>query len=361
MRHRHDTRPDDLRQPGWDTWIADALGLTDYSRDVPRAILAECLLLAAALGVAVSAVTRRAANLGREVVRKGIAASLPNDTRTLEARPAAGFRHTLPRRFRNKPVPIAVDIHRRPYYGDRHHTPAITGGKAQAGTAWFWSYATAVSLLPGHRHTPALTTVEPSDTLTAVVERLLAQVNGSGITVRYVLLDRAFYAVGVVNALTRRNLRFIVPLMRRGKEATRFFRRGCRGWFEHTSRSRNREATATVRVAVVPGPDADRPLAFACSAGFRAVPDVALVYGRRFGIESSYRQSGECLAMTTSRDVVYRLLLVGVSLLIRAWWVESEGRTRGVIRWDLILAFTTTDTHERTSTTQTAPPQHTTT
>lgn len=194
MRHRHDTRPDDLRQPGWDTWIADSLGLTDFSDDVPRTALARCLLLAASLRVAVSAVARKAAKIGRETARKGIDASLPQDTRTLEHRLAAGLRHALPRRLRKKSVPIAIDIHRRPYYGDRR-TPGVTGvtgGKAEAGTSWFWSYATAVCLLPGHRHTLAITVVDPSDNLTDVVERLLAMVGWAGVAVRYVLLDRAF-------------------------------------------------------------------------------------------------------------------------------------------------------------------------
>jgi hypothetical protein len=355
MRQRHDTRPDDLRQPGWSTWLATELGLTDYS-DVPRTALAGCLLLAAALGLAVSAVARRVANIGREVARKGIAASLPSNTRQLETRLAQALRHALPRSLRRRALPIAIDIHRRPYYGNRHHTPGITGGKAQAGTAWFWSYATAVSLLSGHRHTLAVTTVEPSDTLTEVVERLLAQVMWSGVGVRYVLLDRAFYAAGVVAALTRRQLRFIIPLVRRGNEAKKFFRRGSRGWFEHTFRSRNHQVHATVRVAVVPGPDGNRPLVFACSQGFGTAASVALLYSRRFGIESSYRQLGECLAVTTSRDVVYRLLLVGVSLLIRARWVGLKGVSVGVIRWGLILVLTT-DTHKGTTTPQTQTAQ----
>ena len=340
MRHRHNTRAADLRQPAWAQWAADALGLADYSEQLTRTALAKCLLVAASLRLTLSAVARKVADAGREVVRKGIAASLPDTAGELENRLAAGLRHALPRQLRKKSLPVAIDIHRRPYYGDRQ-TPGITGGKAQAGSSWFWSYATVTSLLPGHRHTLALTAVGPSDTLTDILERLLAQVAWSGVAVRYVLLDRAFYAVGVVNALTRRGMRFIVPMVRRGVEAKKFFRRGCRGWFDHTFGSRRREeGTATVRVAVVAGPDGNRPLVFACSADFGPLPDVALRYGRRFGIESSYRQLGECLAVTTSRDVVYRLLLVGLSVLIRARWVESEGVTRGAIRWSLIVDFT---------------------
>ena len=195
MRHQHLSRSAALRQLGWAQWIADSLGLTDYSDDLTRTMLAKCLLVAAALRVAVSRCARAVANAGREIVRKGIAASLPSDARQLENRLAAGLRHALPRRLRKKSLPIAIDIHRRPYYGDRRHTPGITGGKAQAGSSWFWSYATAVSLLPGHRHTLAVTAIDASDTLADVVERLLKQVAWSGVSVRYVLVDRAFYAV----------------------------------------------------------------------------------------------------------------------------------------------------------------------
>jgi hypothetical protein len=355
MRHRHDTRPDDLRQPGWEAWIADGVGLSDYSDAVPRTTLARCLLLAAALTAAVSAVARRAADLGREIVRRGLAASCPPDARELEGRLAAALRRALPRRFRGRRIPVAIDIHKRPYYGDHDRTPGVTGGKRDAGTSYFWSYATAVALTPGHRHTLGLTAVEPSETLTAVVDRLLAQVAWAGIQVRYVLLDRAFYAVGVVNALARRNLRFIIPMVRRGADTRVFFRRGCRGWFEHTAWSRNHRESATVRVAVVPGPNGNRPLVFACSDGFQALPRVVLTYRRRFGIETSYRQLGECLPRTTSRDLVYRLMLVGVSLLIRARWVEA-GVTLTDIRLTLILAFTRPTTENHHPATQTVPP-----
>lgn len=354
MRHQHLSRSSILRQSGWAQGIAESLQLTDYSDQLHRTILAKCLLVAAALRVAVSRIARTVANAGRESVRQGIHASLPTNIRQLEDRIAAGFRHALPRQLRNKSLPIAIDIHKRPYYGDPKHTPGITGGQHEAGSSWFWSYATAVLLVPGHRHTLAITAIDESDTLTDVVERLGKQVAWSGVSVKYVLLDRAFYAVGVVKALARRGWPFLIPMVRRGTEAKKFFRRGCRGWFEHTFSSRRREeGSATVRVAVVAGPNGNRPLVFACSREWGRLPEVALRYDRRFGIESSYRQLGECLAVTTSSDVVYRLLLVGVSLLIRAWWVESQGVTLGEFRCFLVLEFVHTTAFQHANPTQT--------
>lgn len=44
-------------------------------------------------------------------------------------------------------------------------------------------------------------------------------------------------------------------------------------------------------------------------------------YRKRFGIETSYRQMRECKAKTSKKDVKYRLLLIGLALLLRQAWV----------------------------------------
>ena len=43
-------------------------------------------------------------------------------------------------------------------------------------------------------------------------------------------------------------------------------------------------------------------------------------YRRRFGIETSYRQLNQSRSRTSSRDPLYRFLLVGVSLFLRNLW-----------------------------------------
>lgn len=235
---------------------------------------------------------------------------------------------------------VAIDTHRRPYYGDHARAPGATGGKAEGSTGWGFGYATAAAVSRGRRHTLGLTTIRRGDTMGAVADRLLAQVGWSGARVRCVYLDRGFYAAGVVNALRRRGLRFVIPMVRRGAAADRFFAPGASGVFPHTLRDRrSRGGSAGVTVVSVPGADR-RPWVFACSDGRFTPARLVGAYRRRFGIESSYRQLGECLAKTTTRDPVYRLLLVGVSLLIREWWVGGGGRARLVdCRLALILAL----------------------
>ena len=163
-----------LGQQAWADTLADVLHLTDGAV-VARAAVARCLLAAAALGVAVSAVAKRVAGVGRETIRKAFAADLPADLPTPERHLAAGLRRRFPRSFRKRPIPIAIDTHQRPFYGDRDATPGVVGGKPEDGAKWFWTYATAVSLAPGRRHTLALTAVRPKDTPDAIAERLLAR------------------------------------------------------------------------------------------------------------------------------------------------------------------------------------------
>ncbi|AWM39302.1 hypothetical protein GobsT_23950 [Gemmata obscuriglobus] len=105
----------------------------------------------------------------------------------------------------------------------------MVGGKPKDGAKWFWGYATAVALVPGHRHTLGLTGMRPGDTPDARGERLRAQLGWAGVKVRYVLLDRGFDSARVANALARRQLRFIIPMVRRGKAVPPLFRRGTRG------------------------------------------------------------------------------------------------------------------------------------
>lgn len=48
---------------------------------------------------------------------------------------------------------------------------------------------------------------------------------------------------------------------------------------------------------------------------------VRQTYRRRFGIESSYRQTNQCRIRTTTKCPVRRLLFVGIALLLRNVWV----------------------------------------
>lgn len=328
------------------------LGLQPGPAGLSVTRIADLLLAAASWTCSLIAAARRLAGFpSRESVRKAIRDGLPKDSRELERRINDGLRAHGPKTpgRGSRGHLVAIDLHQRPYYGDRD-TPGVLGGGAKQGTKYFWTYATLVLVEPGRRYTLAMTAVD-NNRLAATVERLWEYVAPLALKVRCVLLDRGFYAGPVIRGLQDHNRPFVLPAVRRGSVGNgtkgptgtaRFFARTQGGTFEHTWKERGKGPEVRVQVTVVRVLAGGRrgrgrkrhrkTLVYVHSA---AVPGrsgrwFVRTYQRRFGIETSYRQLGEGLACTCTTDRRRRLLLVGVALLLRNVWVWLQA-----IQWAL--------------------------
>jgi hypothetical protein len=166
---------------------------------------------------------------------------------------------------------------------------------------------------------------------------------GVGLRPRVLLLDRGFYGATTLQWLQTQPTPFVLPMIRRGRagrsQATctgtqRFFVRGRRGWdrYSWTARPRRhgrKQAALRVTVDVCMAPREPRrgrrkrggPLVFVCGGIRRTPRALAALYRRRFRIETSYRQMREGLARTCSRNATFRLLLIGIALVLRNLWV----------------------------------------
>jgi hypothetical protein len=335
--------------------VVARLALTDSKRRLPRTLLARLLLLASALGRSLSFVAQRCHDCpSDETLRLALLSNLPGQE-LLNARLLAALHALLPAGVRRQPRAAALDFHQRPFYGDPT-TPGVRGGKREAGTDYFWTYATLCLLDRGKRYTVGLTPVVFGETHEAAVQRLLRQTQQAGVRLRYLLLDRAFHDAAVIACLQERGLAFVVPLTRRGDEASaastaRFFRRGQESdwssheWSARVSRwdeakgkeVRGKGVRVRVAVCMVGRGPKERPWVFA-TGGIHWPPRlVQKRYRTRFGIETSYRQLGEVLAATTSKDERVRLLLIGLALLLRQYWCRcgdqegEEDRGRGAV------------------------------
>jgi hypothetical protein len=343
MRRHQSTVPTQRLQAEVQRDLAAVLAWKDYGRRVTAGLVLRLLTLAATLRTSLSAAVRRwAGGISWETVRRALHAQLPPADDLIDPLRAA-LQRRLPRPLRRKRCTLAVDVHERCYYGDARQTAGIRGGKRKAGTKWFWAYATAVLVDAGQRWTVGLTPVHKGEAMDVIVTRLLGQLGQAGLRIRCLLLDRGFYSARVVAVLQERQVPFVMPVARRGKGeggTQRFFRRRMRGRFRYTWESRDRKngkpagPTVTVDVACLPPPRGrKRPLVYAYG-GQLGLPGelrplyrrLRETYRRRFGIESSYRQLGQGLALTTSRGEAYRLLLVGVALLLRNVWVWWTGQ-----------------------------------
>ena len=196
----------------------------------------------------------------------------------------------------------------------------------------------------GWRYTLALTWVREKDKPTEVLDRLWQQVALSKIACKRVLLDRYFFTVPVLKWLQERRLPFIVPVVMRGRKPKRGTKakglRSCRGWKAGSHAYTHRAGADSVDFQLVITYKSSRhprtkkrrtkKLFFAMWKVRLAPAGVREAYRLRFGIETSYRQLKGSRSRTSSRDPLYRFLLVGLSLFLRnVWqWLVTEAARR---------------------------------
>ncbi len=321
------------------------LELRDYKQSLPAGLLASVLLFAACWQCSLSAACGYVKGTpSRETVRKALHACLPRRPQELADRLVKMLHDSLPWHLGNRPLPFALDIHRRPYYGK--FTKGTSRGKEKQSTKKAFAYATLVAFSDSGRFTVGLMQFRQYMRLTTVLERLLQQASDAGLRVARLLLDKEFYSAEVIDWLKRHDVAFLMPAKRKegkgGNGNGHLFAAATPvGWYEYgwTSRPRRHDfktgkrarkggltVTVTVRMCVARHPKKDERLVYASwGLGKWSPAQVVREYRRRFGIEVKYRQMGQSLARTTSRDERVRLLLVGVALLLCNSWAHLHG------------------------------------
>ena len=260
-----------------------------------------------------------------------------------------GLADRLPPALRKrKRLPLVIDLCDRPYYGQpQRYRWELCRRKRQRGTTRFHCLATLYLPLHGHRFTLALLYVRRDTSHVQVLRTLLEQVRSLGLWPRYLLLDRGFYSVAVIQYLRSVRCPFLLPVVHQGRRSDkpldqlagtrRFLAWKRSGWSRHVMQQHNRTDQVPVKICVcrVPQRGGGRKTLVFAYGGFtpQSPAWVAQEYRRRFGIESSYRQMNQARAWTTSRSPRLRLLLTGIGLILRNVWVwlheQVLGRVRG--------------------------------
>ena len=258
----------------------------------------------------------------------------------------------LPDWLHHRPQEVAVDFHDEPYYG--HETPDdpdtwVCRGEARQGTTRFYRCATAYLMLHDVRLTLAVVFVKPKLDKLTILKRLLSAVRAAQIRIKCLYADKGFCCIEVLRYLSRRGIRAIVAMPRRGKQGGS--QALCRGpksyWTTYTLQSAE-HGKLSVPVAVVRTYQRRRSgrrqvqwLLYVCLGVGGPLRLVRRRYRRRFGIESGYRLMEQVRARTTSLNPALRFLLMGVALLIVNMWIRLHwlflrlpGRgPRRVARW----------------------------
>jgi hypothetical protein len=308
--------------------LQQALPWKRYRRHATVPRLLDLLRLVAALRSSLSAIARRFRfGFSHETARQAVAANLPDLPRLqqglLDALYVFGGRLLHRRRW-----DIAIDQHYCPFYGDRN-TPGIVGGQKKHGSKYHYAYVTAAILHRRHRYTVGLMALDCAYKPHEIVTILLEQVQSRGVRVRGVALDSGFDSGETLLLLQGRGLSYVVPLRRKGRGSNR--RNACFAlplgtitevaWKTEKSRRPVRTQAVVLRRA---GERSVKVYAFGGWGSQAAVwraRQAKRAYRRRFGIETSYRPMNESKGRTTKKDEVYRLLLLGLALLLRQVWV----------------------------------------
>jgi len=324
--------------------LAPVLPWKPYGRLVGVARLLGMLLLVAALRSSLSAVVRRF-GLGccHETARQALQANLatgPDGHHQLLAGLVAALHDVaaFTRRDRRRRWDVAIDTHYCPYYGaNPKQTPGVVGGQKKQGSKYFFAYATAVLIHRRRRYTVGLLALTSKIKPHQIVAALLEQITAAGLSVRGVVLDSAFDSGETLLLLQSRGLSYTVPLRKKGKGNNR--RNACFSlplgtitsveWVTEESRKAVRTQAVVlwrarqkeVKVYAFGGWGTDE-----AARQRQRARQAKQAYRRRFGIETSYRQQNQAKGLTTSKEVAYRLLLVGLALLLRQVWVRLSGQ-----------------------------------
>lgn len=318
--------------------LRHCLALADYSPGCTARVLLHVLFAACARLCSLSAAcVSLACAPSRETARKAWLAWIPARDELLR-RLNHALSADVPRGLRRRPQRVAIDLTLVPYHGrPMLDASEVYRSQARDGTSHFHAYATAYVNYRGQRFTLALTVVERGEKMEEVVRRLLRRLAALGIQTQMVLLDRGFWSAAVVRYLHAARKPFLMPVVLRGLKAdhprgpsgTRVFglwRRG--GWGDYTvtgADGRTARVSICVHCRNYAGERGRRGRQALVYAYWGFTPSstawVRETYRKRFAIETSYRQMQQGRARTSTRNPHFRLLLVGVALVLRNVWV----------------------------------------
>ena len=261
----------------------------------------------------------------------------------------AALAQKVPARVWRRARDVAIDFHDRPYYGKTSQEAGLwIRAQAKDGTTHFYRIATAYVMLNGLRVTLSIHFVLPGDETVEIVKILLKRVQKHHIRINCLCLDKGFGGIATMDCLTRQGLSALIACTIRGKTGgTRALCQGRKSYrTTHTFQGKD-GITFTANLAVC--------RTFTTAKRTKRLkqrvvwliyilinldlpPRVARrLYRKRFGVETSYRCSGNVRGWTTSNNPAYRFVLMALAfVLLNVWiylrWLFTQVPRRGC-RW----------------------------
>lgn len=237
---------------------------------------------------------------------------------------------------------VAIDKHLIGRF-DRNNMGHLIYSAWKNGTNRFEAYATVQVVAEPVNAVLDCVRVTRGSSDVDFVRKFVQILRDYGIRARLVLLDREFYSVDVMNALSASGSRYLMPAVKnRGvKKAIEEYHHGLRNaasrYVMKNAAGRHERFVLIIRPAAGFGGDAkkarritDRYIVFATNLPMgRAQLGILMLpeeYRLRWGIETAYRQIEEVRPWTTSRSAAFRMILFFASLFMYNMWAVEHAK-----------------------------------
>lgn len=226
---------------------------------------------------------------------------------------------------------FAIDYTDDPYYGEIEEGNAdfVRRTQVKRSTTKVYTYVTLYVIQKGKRFTLAVFPVRNKESKTFYIQRCLDVISFRSFEIEVLCLDRAFYSIDVLNFLEERNIPYIIPVVKHGKELKSLLEvpKSCFLQYTIHSKDRSKDVLLAVKVGYLKGKTGKNgkiSLGYVVSRLPWTPEKLYQVYKSRFGIESSYRMRNRVRPFTTSRNPTLRFLFAIVAFLMENVWVSLQ-------------------------------------
>ena len=224
--------------------------------------------------------------------------------------------------FKKRKLDVAIDLTDQLYYGDKNDF-MVCETKPQKGTTHCFRFATINIVENGRRFTLLALPMHAFDEKYKIVNELIDYAK-SKISLRNVYVDRGFFNVKCIMALEKQKVRWLMPAIRNTAIKKLMKEYSSPKVLEYLMGRKNFDQVKFKLVIVNDKENIKRVFA----TNLRITEDNAKIlfkeYGKRWGIETSYRVKGDFKARTTSKKYVVRLFYFMFSSCLYNLWILAN-------------------------------------
>lgn len=224
--------------------------------------------------------------------------------------------------FKKKKLDVAVDLHDWLYYGNKNDF-MVCETKPQNGTTHCFRFATINIVENGRRFTLLALPMHTFDEKYKILDELITYAK-SKISIRNVYVDRGFFTVKCIDTLYQQKVKWLMPAIQ-NKAIQKLIKANTAPKILDYVMGDTRYQHVKFKLVIVNDQENVKRV-FATDLG--VTEDNAKIlfheYGKRWGIETSYRVKQDFKARTTSKRYIVRLFYFMFSACLYNLWILAN-------------------------------------